>query len=130
MELMMAHINEVVSRIDHSVTQLRDVFTVSQIHASATEALEKALEKRDKVLQWLKTTDPSINHEAACKKHQAGTGKWFVDGPCMASWKKQNSMLWLYGIRQYFSNDEAGMKWLTTISGLWENNSEVGASRK
>jgi hypothetical protein len=52
------------------------------------------------VIDWLATTDPSSNHVAACKKHQAGTETWFIDGHCMESWKEANSMLWLHGIRQ------------------------------
>jgi hypothetical protein len=96
MALKLTPIGEGVQHIDQGLTKLKDDFLVMQLKATAIEAAKK----RNSVIEWLATTDPSLNHEAACKKHQANTGKWFIDGPCMDLWKKQNSMLWIHGIRQ------------------------------
>jgi hypothetical protein len=58
-------------------------------------------EYRDKVVQWLSTTDPSSNHHAACKKHQPTTGKWLLRQAQFTEWKmERNSFLWLYGKRK------------------------------
>ena len=56
---------------------------------------------REAIIQWLSTTDPSVNHHAACQKCQPETGKWLVDRADFKEWKAaQNSLLWLYGIRE------------------------------
>jgi len=33
---------------------------------------------RDKIISWLSITDPSLNHYAACKKHQPITREWLI----------------------------------------------------
>jgi hypothetical protein len=92
------HIEKEVTQIDNGVEQLKQAITVSRTNDETVQALDR----RNMIIDWLKTTDPSINHYAAMKKYQAGTGKWFVKGPYMGSLKKQNSLLWLYGIRKSF----------------------------
>ena len=58
-------------------------------------------DRREKIIRWLSTTDPSTNHHAACKKLLPTTGDWFVHGDDFREWKQaQNSLLWLYGIRE------------------------------
>ena len=58
-------------------------------------------EYRDKVVQWLSTTDPSSNHYQACKKHLPGTGQWITNHDEFEHWKlTKNSLLWLYGKRK------------------------------
>ncbi|KAI9726230.1 MAG: hypothetical protein M1834_009085 [Cirrosporium novae-zelandiae] len=55
-------------------------------------------ETHTEIVKWLSVTDPSPNHHAACKKHELGTGKWFVCGTDFEEWMaKQNSFLWLHG---------------------------------
>ncbi|KAI9783618.1 MAG: hypothetical protein M1816_001209 [Peltula sp. TS41687] len=55
--------------------------------------------QREEALQWLETVTPSSNHNAACKKHEPGTGEWFLRSPKFDNWKDaHNSILWLYGI--------------------------------
>jgi hypothetical protein len=78
--------------IDHGVAELRQ-------RTAAMQAYQED-EYRDKVIQWLHTTDPSSNHRAACGKHQPSTGDWFIKGPDMEEWKRtRGSLIWLYGIR-------------------------------
>ncbi|KAF7974088.1 hypothetical protein HWV62_13393 [Athelia sp. TMB] len=53
--------------------------------------------KRD-IHVWMQAPDTSPNYNAARKKHQPGTGSWFLDGPEFSQWKEQpGSVLWLYG---------------------------------
>lgn len=55
-------------------------------------------ELRDKIVVWLSTTDPSINHVNQRRKHQATTGEWFVQGKELKQWLKMpNALLWLHG---------------------------------
>ncbi|KAI9794892.1 MAG: hypothetical protein M1816_003022, partial [Peltula sp. TS41687] len=55
--------------------------------------------QREDALRWLETVDPSLNHNAACKKHEPQTGEWFLISREFNNWKvSQNSILWLYGI--------------------------------
>lgn len=94
----MSHIDEGITRIDQTMTELRQVIVASEIDTAVIQALEN----RNMVIGWLGTTDPSSNHYAACKRRQPGTGKWFIEGSCMESWKKPDSLLWLHGIRSCY----------------------------
>jgi hypothetical protein len=53
------------------------------------------------ILDWFSPIDPSRIHQLARDIYQRGTGKWFIDGPEFTKWHgKQNSALWIYGIRK------------------------------
>jgi hypothetical protein len=100
MGLETTHIDKGIARIDEGVAELMQTVTKSKTDAADIQALRK----RTEVINWLATTSPSLNHIAASKKHQPGTGRWFVEGSCMESWKKPNSMLWLHGIRKQYNS--------------------------
>jgi hypothetical protein len=52
-----------------------------------------------RTLDWLVTTDPSSNHNNACRLHEPHTGKWLTNSPEYASWKDCiTRLLWLHGI--------------------------------
>ncbi|KAF7965758.1 hypothetical protein HWV62_41994, partial [Athelia sp. TMB] len=54
--------------------------------------------KKREIHTWLKAPDTSVSYNAARKKHQAGTGSWFLDGSRFSQWKERpGSVLWLYG---------------------------------
>ena len=59
--------------------------------------------KREGLLQWLSSVDPSENYNNACERHEAGTGQWFiVEDSSFKDWKQAaNSLLWLYGKGTY-----------------------------
>ncbi|KAI9779285.1 MAG: hypothetical protein M1816_003625 [Peltula sp. TS41687] len=58
--------------------------------------------RRDEVLRWFFRVDPSLNHHAACKKHEPTTGEWFLQSLEFKCWKSSpSSILWLYGIRYW-----------------------------
>ena len=51
------------------------------------------------VLGWLKSTDPSTNHESARRIHEPTTGNWFIQTNAFLKWKNSiRSSLWLTGI--------------------------------
>ena len=55
--------------------------------------------KKREIIKWISPTDPGINQEAARKKHEEQTGKWFTRSYPYQAWLTQpNSMLWLHGI--------------------------------
>jgi hypothetical protein len=50
------------------------------------------------ILQWLTKVDPSSNHNEACKKHEPGTGEWFINSHEFSYWMLPGCSLWLHGI--------------------------------
>jgi DNA replication protein DnaC len=54
---------------------------------------------KNKIIKWLAPVDPRTNQEAARKKHEEQTGRWFTEGEQFSKWLEQpNSLLWLHGI--------------------------------
>ncbi|CEJ90686.1 hypothetical protein VHEMI06451 [[Torrubiella] hemipterigena] len=52
-----------------------------------------------RIIEWLKSPDPSTNLNAARELHQAGTGEWLLNNDVYKSWQAtQGSFLWLHGI--------------------------------
>jgi Cdc6-like AAA superfamily ATPase len=59
----------------------------------------KISEERERIVQWLRGVDPSINHNAARRKHEPGTGNWLLNLEGFKQWRDGDSgILWLYGI--------------------------------
>lgn len=57
-------------------------------------------EQRKSALSGLSPTDPTINHRQACKKHQKGTGTWFIQSERYSDWiSTAGAVLWINGIR-------------------------------
>ena len=54
---------------------------------------------RDNLLRWLSPTDPSTNHNIACKAHHKGTTQWFFQGSLFNQWKSTGGFLWVHGKR-------------------------------
>lgn len=53
----------------------------------------------DKIFKWLATSDPSINHQLARKKHEPTTGLWLTGLDLFRNWAdSEKSTLWLHGI--------------------------------
>jgi Cdc6-like AAA superfamily ATPase len=67
-----------------------------------TQAIVKASAEHaqsDKMFQWLSPSDPSVNHNKALSQRHDGTGRWFIEGERLQSFREgQTSFLWLYGI--------------------------------
>jgi erythromycin esterase-like protein len=100
--------------INQNMTELKQLSEAIQIDVAAARtdvaavrvdiAVQRTDEFRDKIIQWLSTTDPSSNRHAACKKRQPTTGEWLAKRPEFQEWKgTRSSLLWLHGIRKTFS---------------------------
>jgi len=52
-----------------------------------------------RIVNWLKSTDPSTNHESARQKHEPTTGNWLIQSDTFHKWENSTSMsLWINGI--------------------------------
>jgi hypothetical protein len=74
--------------------------TVNHLEA-ARKLMEdmKVTERQNRILNWLKGSDPSTNFNAARKKHETGTGDWLLQLKDFQSWETGCApILWLYGI--------------------------------
>lgn len=55
--------------------------------------------RRDAILRWLSSPDPSSSYQKALKLRQPDTGLWFLESEQYASWKASpSSFAWLHGI--------------------------------
>jgi hypothetical protein len=55
-------------------------------------------DRHKSILDWLKPTDPSVNHNAARQKHEPTTGDWLLKSELFTKWMRaRNGSLWLYG---------------------------------
>jgi hypothetical protein len=54
---------------------------------------------KNQLLRWLSPSDPSTNHNVACKAHHNGTAQWFIQGRIFNQWKSTGSLLWIRGKR-------------------------------
>lgn len=74
--------------IDHGVEQISE--NVTQVQLSI---------KCERLCQWLRAPDPSLNYNKAIKDRHSETGAWFITSDAFTRWKsKSRSCLWLYGI--------------------------------
>ena len=73
---------------------------VRDVHATLDGFREfKLSHEQDKIIQWLQSTDPSTNHNAACEKREPLTGNWLLQSDDFAKWKREpKQLLWLHGI--------------------------------
>jgi Cdc6-like AAA superfamily ATPase len=56
-------------------------------------------ERHAKILNWIKLSDPSSNHNVARKKHQPTTGTWFLESEQFVSWMEERiRSIWIHGI--------------------------------
>jgi hypothetical protein len=59
----------------------------------------KLSHEQNKIIQWLQSTDPSTNHNAACERREPLTGNWLLQSDEFAKWKREpKQLLWLHGI--------------------------------
>ncbi|KAF4852504.1 Ankyrin repeat and KH domain-containing protein 1 [Colletotrichum siamense] len=93
---------EVFSRMSSASQQLQ-LNDTSNIRNEVEEIqtlmdLVRASQVDNKVFEWLKAPDATIDFNEACKKKHPGTGLWFVQGPAYKSWLEiPGSFLWLSG---------------------------------
>jgi ankyrin repeat domain-containing protein 50 len=63
------------------------------------DGTDKTIDKyRKSVMEWLSPTDQSEIHEAALRRHEPGTGQWFLGSDTFQNWREDpGTSLWLYG---------------------------------
>ncbi|KAH8800442.1 nucleoside phosphorylase domain-containing protein [Xylogone sp. PMI_703] len=70
---------------------------LSQLHDTVRSLDDEY--KKDKIRQWLQSSNPSMNYDKALEQRQSGTGRWVLEHIKFVRWKTQpNSFLWLHGI--------------------------------
>ena len=76
-------------------TQTQLATTVTHVHKLVTEQDAKT---HAAVLDWLAAPDRAIEHEAARKKHEVGTGEWLLTSDHYREWISGHTpLLWLHG---------------------------------
>ena len=87
--------NDELKTICDKLKTLQDKETLCGV----VETLKIILDQKDeRILAWLKSTDVSVNHQLARKKHEPTTGDWFLKSNDFLNWMKaKNSTLWLHG---------------------------------
>jgi hypothetical protein len=75
-------------------------FMYSQcLQSQSTNKVDISETEMAQILQWLVTTDPSLNHHNACELHEEHTGQWLTKSPEYGSWKSGHTrFLWIHGI--------------------------------
>ena len=87
---LVEHMNE-VNRIQ-SGTILRAIL----IHDLNYDLI--AVERREKIFEWLSPPDHSLMQNSVSEKRQEKTGAWFIKDEHYKEWKMgSKSFLWLYG---------------------------------
>jgi hypothetical protein len=65
-----------------------------------SESIQKMTisDRHKRILKWLKSSDPSVNHNAARKKHEPTTGDWLLESEIFTNWRQgTRTSLWLNG---------------------------------
>lgn len=53
---------------------------------------------RENIMDWLNPINQAEIHAAALRKHEPGTGVWFLEGEIFGNWKRDpGTSLWLVG---------------------------------
>lgn len=55
-----------------------------------------------KIMDWLSPINQAEIHAAALRKHEEGTGEWFLEGSLFEEWScNAATSLWLFGNCKY-----------------------------
>jgi ankyrin repeat domain-containing protein 50 len=79
---------------------LQVVRAIQESVKDISESIQKFTlsDKHKRILKWLKSSDPSVNHNAARKKHEPTTGDWLLESEIFINWKKATkSSIWING---------------------------------
>lgn len=90
------------------------------ISITDAKCLPEAMEKRDKIVEWLhlQSTDHCIVYAKILDKHEAGTGAWFLDHPDFKSWAEGDvKYLECYGMGMSSIHIYAGTNNMTYLAG-------------
>ncbi|KAH6619901.1 hypothetical protein C7974DRAFT_222932 [Boeremia exigua] len=97
-------VKQSADKISSLATQIESITISTQTQASITAANVQILVSAEddneltKILSWLGAPDHNIEHYAARKKHQKGTGEWLLQSEHYQKWFSGSSpLLWLHG---------------------------------
>ena len=107
-------------------TQANRKYSLLYLSIKKTVILTRIVEYRKSVIQWLAPYDPTQLYRQALAVYEAGTGKWFLDGP-YEKWSSEevSMILWLKGKRKSPVNVTLCAHAKCT-SWQWENHDYVG----
>jgi hypothetical protein len=78
-------IHEEIALVHLGLAEIRQGIAAIEYGVSDIFAMQRNFIKQ-KVLEWLSTTDPSTNHNTACSKHEPTTGSWFTESDEFNTW--------------------------------------------
>ncbi|KAF7972853.1 hypothetical protein HWV62_16884 [Athelia sp. TMB] len=83
----------------HTFNAIGTYGTVTMVAGDHTTNIDYHMDSTEqKIHKWMKAIDTSPSYNAARKKHQTGTGSWFLNGSEFSAWKEgPSSVLWLRG---------------------------------
>ena len=103
---------EVLETLKHQLETFQQVQSISTQTQSIALSLkeqaqdvgdQRALEERERVLDWLSTVKHEQKHHDVRMPHVAGTGEWLLEAYQFKSWRDEpqscNNILWCYGIQ-------------------------------
>jgi ankyrin repeat domain-containing protein 50 len=79
---------------------LKVVRAIQDSVKEVSESIQKMTitDRHKRILKWLKSSDPSVNHNAARKKHEPTTGDWLLESEIFTKWREgTKASLWLNG---------------------------------
>ena len=88
-----------VQGVDDKLDQVNSSLSFQLLLYSNLLYLFPGNQLRDSLSRWLLPSDPSTNHNNACKAHHNGTAQWFFEGSVFNQWKSTGSFLWVHGKR-------------------------------
>ena len=82
-------------------TEIQGILKCTEKIFQAQEKLRRRLEQVHNIHERLSGPSPSGVHEEARRRHEPGTGNWFLDSPRYSVWKTSQDtstkLLWLHG---------------------------------
>ncbi|KAF2167446.1 hypothetical protein M409DRAFT_54045 [Zasmidium cellare ATCC 36951] len=90
-----AQVADILHQMNAIANSIRTIDTTTQMIAKDVgTALSIAQQQElDAALNWLNAPDPSTNHEEARKKHEEGTGEWFLASKEYKDWVEAENRL-------------------------------------
>jgi len=88
-------IQDAVEGVQNTTSSIKEI--VEGVQSSVDTA--NISQRHSQILDWIKLSDPSSNHNSARKKHEPTTGQWFLESEPFVSWiEGQITSIWIHGI--------------------------------
>ncbi|KAH6676219.1 heterokaryon incompatibility protein-domain-containing protein [Halenospora varia] len=78
----------------------RKVISISSVVNDTKQLIGNGINEKDykKIMDWLSPINQAEIHAAALRKHEEGTGEWFLEGSLFEEWRcNAATSLWLFG---------------------------------